>query len=160
MVLKRSAYDQGAFPEGVGVMPNDVRVEVDAQRLGGPDRNRFGVSCRLSLKAQNPFAGTHESSYDFLVGSDGRYAIERYQFGRAPEVLMSGTAPSVIHGSAPNRIRADCVGSRLSLFVNGSLLAEVTNSDLAGGSLAGISLRSLEVAGVDIVFKNFVVTKL
>ena len=160
MVLRRSAYDQGAFPEGVGVMPNDVRIEVDAQRLAGPDRNRFGVSCRLSLKAQGPMAGSHESSYDFLVGSDGRYAIERFQLGREPEVLASGTAPSVIHGSAANRIRADCVGSRLSLFVNGSLLAEVTNSDLAGGPLLGISLRSLEIAGVDIVFKNFVVTKL
>src|SRR6266542_255553 len=41
----------------------DVRMEVDAGKLGGPDENRIGLLCRF----------TGEDYYFFLMSSDGFY---------------------------------------------------------------------------------------
>jgi hypothetical protein len=57
---------------GLGdTLPSDVRIEVDATKIGGPDFNDFGVLCRYSG------TGNSASFYEFIITSDGYAGIVR-----------------------------------------------------------------------------------
>ena len=62
------------------------------------------------------------------------------------------------HFTATNTIRADCVGSSLSLYVNGEKLDEVQDTEFGSGDV-GLMAGSFDTPGTDIHFDNFVVTK-
>jgi hypothetical protein len=129
---------------------SDVRVEVDAEKTGGPDHNFFGIECRVTVQ-RNQLVG----AYGLVVGSDGAYAIEKH--GRARTTLTTGQAPDAIRAGA-NHLRADCVGTTMTLSVNGRQLAAVQDSEFKS-NLAGVYVRSLDRAGAEIVFTNLVIAK-
>jgi hypothetical protein len=131
---------------------SDVRVEVDAEKIGGPDHNFFGIECRVTVQ-RNQLVG----AYGLVVGSDGGYAIEKHGPGAARTTLTTGQAPDAIRAGA-NHVRADCVGTTLTLAVNGRQLAAVQDSEF-NGNLAGVYVRSLDRAGAEIVFTNLVIAK-
>ncbi|MBN2258883.1 MAG: hypothetical protein JW704_13890 [Anaerolineaceae bacterium] len=127
----------------------DVRVEVDATKAGGPDDNDIGVICRY--KSTNDF-------YFFLISSDGYYGIGKTVGG---EMQLIGqdelySSDDINLGSDTNHIRADCVGPRLSLYVNGILLSSVTDSDFSNGDV-GLMAGTYDTPGADIHFDDFVV---
>jgi len=130
-----------------GLVFGDVRIEVDAGKAAGSDDNAYGVLCRY----QDP--GNY---YFFLISSDGFAGIGARREGAA--VLLSGDAmlPSepIELGAGPNHIRADCAGSRLSLFVNGVPVVEVDATDWAEGDV-GVIAASLAGPGAVIDFDNF-----
>jgi hypothetical protein len=66
------------------------------------------------------------------------------------------TSDEINLGLDTNHIRADCVGSELSLYVNGKLLTSVTDTDFANGDV-GLIAGTYDTAGTDIHFDNFVV---
>lgn len=163
-------YEQGGYRVLLaGTAPNDIwtgpdsmlgyasladyRVEVDAQRVGGPDKNLFGVICRISFQGRRLLGG-----YAFYIGSDGRYVINRKTDAQS-DTLASGFAPSAIDGNGVNHIRADCSGAKLALYVNGKKVAEVEDSSYPKG-IPGVAVRSIDASGVDVVFKTFVITRL
>jgi len=53
-------------------------------------------------------------------------------------------------------VRADCVGSTLTLYVNGEKLEQVTDSTFDSGDV-GLLGGSFETGGVDLLFDNFIV---
>jgi hypothetical protein len=61
-------------------------------------------------------------------------------------------------GNETNKVRFDCVGSTLSLYVNDILLAEVTDSDYASGDI-GLIVGTYDTAGAKFSFDNLVVSK-
>ena len=61
-------------------------------------------------------------------------------------------------GNVTNRLRAGCVGSKLSLAINDEPLAEYDDTDFTSGDV-GLVAGSFSDAGVDIHFDNFVVLK-
>jgi len=130
-----------------GLMFGDVRIEVDAGKSAGPDDNAYGVICRY----QDP-----DNYYFFLISSDGFAGIGVRRQGAA--VLLTGEAmlPSepVVLGAGPNHLRADCVGSRLSLFVNGIAASEAEAFDWTEGDV-GLIAGSYAEGGVVIDFDNF-----
>jgi hypothetical protein len=71
------------------------------------------------------------------------------------EMLPSG---AILSGSGLNHLRADCIDSQLTFFVNGQLAAQVFDSDFATGDV-GILAGTFNEPGVDVVFDNFVVVK-
>jgi len=129
----------------------DVVVEVDAVKAGGPDDNDFGVICRY----QNT-----DNFYFFLISSDGFYAIAKMEAGESafiePDQMYSSDA--ILQGEAANHLRAECVGSRLALAVNGVLVAETEDDTFADGDV-GLIAGAFDEPGVDIRFDNFVVKK-
>ncbi len=125
----------------------DVRVEVDAVKLGGPNSNGFGVVCRA--KDQYHF-------YVLRLASNGFYVIEKVDGYRRIE-LGSGSS-GAIRPNAPNHVRADCVGNTLTLHANGRQLLQVRDAEYASG-IVGLYVGSNDIAGVDIRFNNFVVVK-
>lgn len=134
-----------------GLSFGDVRIEVTAVKLGGPDDNDFGVLCRYQ---------GDDSFYGFLISSDGYYGISKMAGGDHSLLGSEDMQPSdAIHqGAASNSIVAECVGSKLSLTVNGEKLLEVEDADYAKGDI-GLITGTFDTGGVDILFDNLVVTR-
>jgi hypothetical protein len=141
-------FDYWSVP---GLRFADIQIEVDITKVGGPDDNDIGVICRYK---------NSDNFFGFLISSDGYYGISERQNGEHQVIGMDGMKHStVIHtGNAKNHVRADCVGSVLTLYVNGVKLVEVEDSSLAVGDV-GLLAGSFDQPGVDILFDNFVVKK-
>lgn len=131
-----------------GISASDVSVEVDGSKRGGVDDNEYGVICRYQDEG-NFYAGS--------ISSDGFYAIIKIQNGEFGYVGAESMQPSdlISQGDATNRVRLDCVGSTLTLYVNGSMLVSASDSSFASGDV-GLYAGSFATPDVDIFFDNFV----
>lgn len=147
--VKMTKYDAWANPSRS--FPGDVRIEVDATKIGGPDDNDFGVICRYQ---------DVDNFYYLLISSDGYAAIGKYE-GGSQQLISSDNMQKVdgiTPGAATNHIRADCIGSELKLYVNGNLVATATDSSFTSGDV-GLMAGTFDTAGTDILFDNFYVYK-
>ena len=134
---------------------DDVIVELDVEVVAGSGRGLFGTSCRSEGTRLRPGRW-----YVFFVGTDGSYLIEFNDLRQPPgttRVLASGAGPLPNVGA--NRIRVDCVGTRLSLFLNGQLLAAVDDESAATGLAGGLQIRSFEQTGLQVVFSDLLIMK-
>lgn len=127
----------------------DVRIEVDAYKMGGDRNNRFGIICR---------AASPSSFYTLVVSSDGYYGIGVIDGNDYRLIGMDALQPTdAIHqGSALNHIRADCVGDTLTLYVNGVKLGSVQDKRFASGDV-GLIAGTYDAPGVDLRFDDFTV---
>jgi hypothetical protein len=128
-----------------------VIIEVDATKVAGPDDNDFGVICRY--QDENNF-------YFFEISSDGYYSVGKYKENQLELIGMQQmqTSDAIRQGQATNRIRASCIGSLLSLSVNGHKLIEVEDIEFSTGDV-GLIAGTFETPGTDILFDNFTVIK-
>lgn len=125
----------------------DVSIAVDTTKIGGDDDNDFGLICRAE-DLNNFYAG--------VISSDGYYGIFRYSDGDGLELIdLEEMLPSetIIQGNATNLLRFDCIGATLSLYVNGTLLIQVEDSDLSSGDI-GLLAGTYAIPGTDILFDN------
>ena len=127
----------------------DVRVEVEATKIGGPDDNDLGVICRY-VDIDNFYFG--------LISSDGYAIIGKVKDGEQIGISSDGMEPveGIKQGDATNLIRLDCVGEALKLLVNGSQIASGSDSDFAKGDV-GLMAGSFDTPGTDVNFDNFIV---
>ncbi|MCX6026095.1 MAG: hypothetical protein NTY23_07555 [Chloroflexi bacterium] len=132
-----------------GLSFTDVRIEVEATKVGGPDNNDLGVICRYQ---------DTDNFYFALVSSDGFAGIGKTKSGEQSLLTGDNLAPTdAIHqGNSKNAIRLDCLGNSLSLLVNGTQVATITDSDFAKGDV-GLMAGTYDAPGTDIQFDNFVV---
>ncbi len=135
-------------------LPNDVSIQVDATKIGGPDDNAFGVICRYQ----------DADNFDyFYVSSDGYVGIGMKKAGTRTIISDSSgnlTADSSVkQGAATNHLRADCIGNTLTLFVNGTQVATATDSTFTTGGDVGLVAKTYTVGGTDMMFHNFFVYK-
>ena len=142
-----------AFANPYQTFQNDVRIEVDATKIGGPDDNAFGVQCRYQ---------DVDNYYYFYISSDGFVGIGIDKAGEKTIISTSDGSmvddSSIIQGAATNHLRADCIGSTLTLYVNGTQAAAATDSTFTGGDV-GLVARTFSIGGTDILFSNFFVYK-
>jgi hypothetical protein len=99
-----------------------------------------------------------ENFYVLAIGTDGLAAIRKRYQGSDLEVLGDGWVESAsIHtGNASNHLRAECIGDRLALYVNGQLAVETTDSTIFSGD-AGLLAGTFEHPNLDVLFDNFVI---
>lgn len=130
---------------------DDVIVEVEAQKTAGGDDMQYGLICRHQ---------DVDNWYTLIVSADGFAAIrKKYQGGELDFITDWVEVPSLNTGNATNLLRAECVGSRLALYVNGELAIETTDSDFAAGDV-GLMAGTFENANsTEVLFDNFVVRK-
>ena len=132
---------------------NDVRIEVDATKIGGPDDNYLGLQCRYQ---------DVDNYYYFDISSDGYAGIGIVKAGKAVIISPSSakmTSDSSVHqGAATNHIRVDCIGNTLTLYINGNLALTATDSSFTGGDV-GLEAGTGKDGGTDILFTNFFVYK-
>jgi hypothetical protein len=128
---------------------DNITLDVDATKSGGPEDNLFGVLCRY----QDP-----ANFYFFLISSDGYAGAgayrdgERFIFGEAAML----PSPAVATGEATNHLQVDCLGSTVRLRVNGLTVAEAEVFDWPSGDV-GLVAGSYEADGVEIWFDHFAV---
>ncbi len=128
----------------------DVRIEVDADLIGGSEDNSLGVICRYE---------DIDNFYALVISSDGYYGIRKRIDGGDLEILDDDSLrfSDAIHlGGERNHITAECIGNSLRLFANGVLLKEVTDSDISSGDV-GLIASTFDAPTTDILFDNFVV---
>ena len=129
----------------------DMRIEVDAVKLSGPDSNRLGIICRYQ---------DEQNFYFFVISSDGYYGVGKMRGGTYTllgQEMMAYNA-AIQTGGAPNHLRADCIGGSLALYVNDALVGIAQDADFTSGDV-GLLAGAFEQAGVDVLFDNFVVIK-
>ena len=129
----------------------DFVLEVETELVGGTDDNWHQVFCRNQ---------DDDNYYEFSISADGYYYVSRYVGGE--EVLLTGA--EAIHSSyinqgqgVTNLIHVECVGSILSLSVNGHVLATVTDATFTGGDI-GLAASALSGTFTEIAFDNVVVS--
>jgi hypothetical protein len=125
----------------------DVRVEVDATKADGDDNNNFGLICR----SQNV-----GDFYSFWIGSDGTFSIVEFKDRVFDYLLDWDRSAAINQGNATNRVRADCIGTELSLYANGTLLGTASDSSYSDGDV-GLEAGWIVSSGTEIRFDNFVV---
>jgi hypothetical protein len=133
------------------VVYGDIRVEVDASKLSGPDQNEYGVVCRVDYEASSLYAG--------VVSSDGSFAVYK-SIDEGPLELIDmaamGFSNAVKTGGVSNHIRLDCIGNTLTLYANDTQLVQVTDDTLASGEV-GLYSGTFDPGGTEILFDNFIV---
>ncbi len=129
----------------------DTRIEVDSAPHGGPDDNDFGIICRYVNAQQFYFSA---------VSSDGYYGIMKMTNQGIQQLGETAMKESdrINHGPSVNHIRFDCIGSTLSLYVNGFQLDQQTDGEYTMGNV-GLLAGTFTTPGTDILFDNFYVFK-
>jgi hypothetical protein len=134
-----------------GLKVQDVRVEVEARPLGGPEENLFGVLCRYQ---------DDKNFYYFLIGTDGFFILGKYKHGAQSFLGLDtfGFHPALQESQEVYQLRVDCVRENLTLFVNEIQIVTVQDHDFVQGDV-GLIAGTLETPGTDVLFDNFVVRK-
>ena len=129
----------------------DMVIEVNASRVGGPDNNSFGLICRYQ---------DEQNFYSAQISSDGYAGIFRMKNG---VVKLLGhdqmiAVPAILGGSAVNQIRFECVGTSLTLAVNDVPVDTRKDKNFENGDV-GLIAGTLEETGTLIAFDDFIVTQ-
>ncbi len=131
---------------------SDVIVTVQARQSDGPNDNAYGVICRYQDEG---------NFYLFLISGDGYYAIGKYQGGNEQITYLTGNgrfqfSDVINQGIATNQIRASCIGTELTLSVNGIQLAAVTDPTFVSGDI-GLGVSTLAPGTAVVEFDNILV---
>jgi len=128
----------------------DFILEVETRLVDGTDYNWHLVSCRWK---------DEDNYYAFGIGADGTYVIAKWVNGNST-YLVASTHSAYIHQGRgmTNLIHIECIGSNLSLSVNGHLLKKVTDTTFTGGDIC-LAANSLAGTFTEVVFDNIVVTE-
>lgn len=131
----------------------DVQVEVDIAevKVTGSTASKggyFGLVCRH---------GGGGEFYALVIGTDGFYGIGKKGSG-VFSFLKQGAVPPEANLSITeaNRVRADCMGNTLALYVNGILVAEVQDKSYLKGDV-GMVVGSRTKGTVTALFDSFAV---
>jgi LysM repeat protein len=124
----------------------NVRVEVDAARVAGPETGYYGVVCR--------WQDVH-NFYAMVIGSDGFHGIVRVVDTQITFLGQGRTQDGPINrGTATNRVAGSCVDNTLTLFANGQQLLQVQDQTFESGMI-GVMVGTRLGADVDVRFDNF-----
>ena len=137
------------WDSSLNVLPNDVRIEVDAAKTEGQDdSSQFGVACRYQ----------DENNFYYLgLSSDGYAAIYKQSQGEST-ILSSAdkkwaSVDGIYGGTDTNHIVAECIGNDLVLYSNGTQVASATDDTFTGGRIALLA-GTFDTGGTTIRFDN------
>jgi len=128
----------------------DFILDVETKLVAGTDSNWHIIICRYQDSNNSYYLGT---------SADGYYFISKFVNGNEIH-LASVTYSSYINQGvgAVNLIHIECIGSNLSLSVNGHLLEQVTDATIAGGDIVLVA-GALAGTFTEVAFDNIVVSE-
>jgi len=128
----------------------DFILEVETWLVGGTDDNWHAVSYRWK---------DEDNYYAFGISADGYYEITKWVNDNRTAFVEPTFSSYINQGQgAINLIHIECIGSSLSLSVNGHLLREVIDNTYTGGDIS-LAANSLAGTFTEIAFDNIVVTE-
>lgn len=127
----------------------DQIVEVEATVISTSTDNQYGIICRHA---------DVDNWYALEISSDGYAAIRKRFQGSELEYIVDWVQSPTIHlGNSTNNLRAECIGPRLALYVNGMLAVEGIDTDISSGD-AGLIAGTFDAPSVEVLFDNFQVS--
>jgi hypothetical protein len=123
---------------------DDVILEADATKLSGDDSAAIGLQCR----------DTNAGRYVADIDETGDARILLYT--REQKVLAEKKVPGTWTEGA-NRLRFDCVGDKLTFYVNGTEILTATDSSLPIGRI-GVRAGGAGSGKTEAAFDNLVVS--
>ena len=126
-------------------------VEVNTSKISGSDDNNFGIICK--------YVDT-DRFYMLLISSDGYYAIQKMTIDGYERLNgeFYEESSAINLGNSKNTLKAECVGGKLALYVNGTLVDEVYDYEYTSGDV-GLLAGTFSEANVEILFDDFTVSK-
>jgi hypothetical protein len=151
----RGGYDNGAYfievlaadqvSWGNGYQDfDDFVMEVDTEKVGGPDDNGFGVVLRYV---------DSDNFYIFAVSSDGQYTFGYYLDNTWTQVIPWTPSDAINQGDSTNKLSVACKGNHFILSVNGTIVEDLTDDTFSAGDIGLMAVATSE-AGVMITFDN------
>jgi hypothetical protein len=128
---------------------SDFVLEIDTTKQAGPDNNGFGVI----LRYQDP-----GNFYTFDISSYGNYEFGYYQNDTWTSIISWTGSSDIKQGNATNTITIQCKGNKFTFYVNGTKIADATDSTFSSGDI-GLWAGAFSDAGVKIVFDRLAVWK-
>lgn len=126
----------------------DFILEVETKLVAGTDNNWHSVYCRVQ---------DIDNYYDFGISADGYYDIVKVVDSNQITFVSPTYSSHINQGvGAVNLIHIECIGSSLSLSVNGHLLWEGTDYTFNGGDI-GLGTSALAGTFTEVAFDNIVV---
>jgi hypothetical protein len=153
-------YAQGGYRINVNILHatiwsireldySDVQLEVDGQRTSGASDGYFGLVCRHQDE--------EESYYALVVAENGFYGIGKSEEGEFEFIETGAADPGLIQSEDdPSRVRADCIGESLILYVNGQRLLEVQDDDFDSGFIGLVAGTQLS-DDLTVLFDNLAI---
>ena len=127
----------------------DVRIAVELAFTGDVDLAEMGIICRLVDSNNFIF---------FTIRSDGQYAVFKRKDGDEYFIGIPGyqSSPAIKTGVATNYLEVECVGDRLTLYVNDQHLTTVNDASFQIGDV-GLIVGAFDQTAVNVYFDNFTV---
>ena len=127
-----------------GLTLDDFVAEVEAWAVDGPDDNGYGLVFRYQ---------DSDNFYYYEVSSDGYYSIGK-MVADEWETLVGWTESDLIRlGRQANTLRVECDGPRMTFFVNGYQIEELTDYDFGAGA-PGFIAEAIDEPGVRVHFDD------
>jgi hypothetical protein len=133
------------------VFSNNIIIEVDATKQGGPKDSSLMVVCRED--------GT--SKIVFEIWEDGRAHIVIYKNFKIENSVFDYLTELGVpfhSGLATNRLHIECVGTDAALYVNGSLSLYMQTDVFAWG-VVHLGAATYKEGGAEYIYDNLVVKK-
>jgi hypothetical protein len=127
----------------------DLRTEANLSFSADSEDAYAGVMCRF----QDGF-----NFYGGLLNGRGEYAIVRRDGGSLIELAGPGNSDAVQNPEEPNRIRLDCNGSTLTLYVNGAKVLEAIDEAYGEGKV-GLFAGTLEIPGMEVTVDDYIIAQ-
>ncbi len=126
----------------------DARLEVDAVQLEGPTDGYYGLVCHYQ---------DNENYYLLVVSIDGNFGIGKVKNNELRFLNFTNEYNDLLSPQG-NRLRADCVGDTLKLYVDGAHVLEAQDSEFHSGGI-GMVVGNRSTSGTDVLFDNFIALK-
>ncbi len=129
---------------------SDFTLEVETRLVSGSPSSTYGVLFRM----QSP-----EEFYRFEITADGMYLLERHDPQGARYRFMDDWRDAVAINQgigATNRLKVVADGPDIAVFVNDTLLEEVTDGSYRAGNIA-LDTGTFDAAGTQVSFDNVLV---
>lgn len=127
----------------------DAVFEVDAQPVGGPQDNGFGVLFRVVDR---------KNFYHFEISSDGYWRAGVTKDSKWENWADWLQHPAIKTGGEPNRIKIVMKGEKIDYYVNDQLIQSREEKDFASGDIGVFALTVIDQPGTDVAFDNVNVT--
>ena len=123
------------------LVPPDVRIDAAVETVSGPNRNNISLVCRA----------TESGWYEFSMNSGGYWYIWKYE-NNDYELLTSGASRAINLQRAKNEMIATCIGTDLTLYVNGTELGSARDNRFKSGGQVGVSVSTFDISGAGVEF--------
>ncbi len=132
-------------------LPSDYRIEVDARKVSP------GV-CSYGLIFGTRWTTDSWETYQVIIWpTDGEFLVNKRTLDGSWTLIQDWTYSSAINQNyGTNHIRVDRIGTAIRIYINGAMVANITDSSFTGsGRDAGLRAYSYWDAPVDVRFDNF-----